>query len=173
MSYLASHRGDYLGSYRGDPGFFKKLFKFGSRVAIGYATGGPIGAIAGGATSLIGADRPPRPKAIPTRTTRQAGIFPIGIGGPRGINIGTASIVPGFPGQMPRGVTGAFGAPRRRRMNVGNAKALRRAIRRQQGFVKLARKALKGTGYSIVTRGSRSRRPISINESGPGSVIVR
>ncbi|GAI98926.1 unnamed protein product, partial [marine sediment metagenome] len=45
-------------------------------------------------------------------------------------------------------------------MNVGNARALRRSIRRQTGFVKLARRALKGTGYRIATTSSRSRRDL-------------
>jgi len=39
-----------------------------------------------------------------------------------------------------------------RTMNVGNAKALRRSIRREQGFVKLAQRSLKGTGYKIARR---------------------
>ncbi len=43
---------------------------------------------------------------------------------------------------------------KRRRMNVGNAKALRRAIRRTDGFVTLARGALKNTGFKIVSKSS-------------------
>ena len=39
-------------------------------------------------------------------------------------------------------------------MNVGNAKALRRAIRRTDGFVRLSRSALKNTGYKIVSKSS-------------------
>lgn len=59
---------------------------------------------------------------------------------------------------MPGGKTGYVVEPsgrKRRRINPANPKALRRAIRRQDGFVKLARRALKGSGYTIVTRGSR------------------
>jgi len=53
----------------------------------------------------------------------------------------------------------AFGG-RRKRMNVANPKALRRAIRRTDGFVKLARKTLKGTGFTIARRGlSKAARP--------------
>jgi hypothetical protein len=65
------------------------------------------------------------------------------------------------------------GLPKRsgRRMNVGNAKALRRAIRRQTGFVKLARRALQGTGYSIVSKGSRRPKTV-VREHGAGGVIV-
>lgn len=38
---------------------------------------------------------------------------------------------------------------RNRRMNPANPKALRRAMRRTDGFVKLAKRALKGTGYAV------------------------
>ena len=74
---------------------------------------------------------------------------------------------------IPGGATGYMVQGKRRRMNAGNAKALRRAIRRQGAFVNLAKKALKGSGYTIQARGSRRSRPVSIRESGPGSVTVR
>ena len=61
---------------------------------------------------------------------------------------------------------------KRRRMNYANDRALKRSIRRQAGFVKLAKKALKGSGYRIVSKGSGRSRPVSIRESGPGSVSV-
>ena len=38
---------------------------------------------------------------------------------------------------------------RNRRMNVANPKALRKALRRTDGFVKLAKRSLKGTGYAV------------------------
>ena len=57
---------------------------------------------------------------------------------------------------LPGGQTGlVVTGPSRKRINPANPKALRRAIRRQDGFVKLARRALKGSGYTIVSRGSR------------------
>ncbi|GAJ04430.1 unnamed protein product, partial [marine sediment metagenome] len=62
---------------------------------------------------------------------------------------------------------------KRRRMNVTNAKALRRAIRRTDGFVKLAKRALKGTGYTVSRRGSGRRAPTTIVETGAGSVHTR
>lgn len=61
---------------------------------------------------------------------------------------------------------------KRRRMNVANPKALRRAIRRESGFVKLARRALRGTGYSVVSKASRRPRHV-VKESGPGSVTIQ
>lgn len=90
-----------------------------------------------------------------------------------------SAVVPGFgqgfgPGvEVPKDMPGAIKKPgaegaisrflpfgstgyilgRRKRMNVANAKALRRAIRRQRGFIKLAKRALRGTGMSIGMRG--------------------
>lgn len=74
-----------------------------------------------------------------------------------------------------QGLNGAQGGKRKqRRMNVANPKALRRAIRREAGFVNLARRALKGTKWKIVSQGSgRARGPKVIVESGPGSVVTR
>jgi len=47
------------------------------------------------------------------------------------------------------------GMPRkRRRMNAGNAKALKRAIRRTDAFVKLSKDALKNTGWTVVSKSS-------------------
>jgi len=41
-----------------------------------------------------------------------------------------------------------------RRMNMGNTKALKRSIRRTDGFVKLAKEALKNTGWTLVSKSS-------------------
>jgi len=46
-----------------------------------------------------------------------------------------------------------------RHMNVTNPKALRRAIRRSRGAVKLLRKAATSIGYSVVTKASLAKRP--------------
>lgn len=62
---------------------------------------------------------------------------------------------------------------KRRRMNVVNPKALRRAARRVNGFVKVATRALEGTGWKVVRRTSTKRgKPRTIIESGPGSVVL-
>lgn len=165
MGYLSSHRGDYLGSYRGDPGFFKKLLKGVGKVAGMFLGGGaapqpqiiqqylPAQAFPGG-MSLV----PPGTRKIPARLPRV---------------LGTGGAFSRTPGQIAAGV--ALGAaPRRKRMNVANPKALRRAIRRQAGFVKLAKRSLKGSGYTVVSKGSgRRRSPSVIVESGPGSVVSR
>lgn len=158
MAYLQSMRGDYrMARYRGDPGIFGSLWRAGKGAVTGFLSGGPVGAVRGGVYGLVGG------------------------GG------GTTSTYPSRPGGLPvlptNGSTkepaskGIFGfgkeKKKRRRMNVANARALRRAIRRQTGFVKLARRALHGTGYTIVSRSSRARKVASVRETGPGSVIVR
>lgn len=81
--------------------------------------------------------------------------------------------VPGLEGKIQRLLPGGksgYMFKKRRRMNVANSRALRRAIRREQGFVRLARRALKGTAYSVVTKGSRRRRSPIVVETGEGSV---
>lgn len=62
----------------------------------------------------------------------------------------------------------------RRTMNVGNAKALRRGIRRTAGFAKLAKRALAGSNFKVVSArtSARPRRSTTIRESGPGNVTV-
>lgn len=139
--------GDYYRS-AGDPGLFGFLGKL-AKGALGIVTGGAstvagelVKTVVGGrgiqtvrqaavnlqrAQSPIGGTLPPPPQ-LPRR-------FPGALGG---------AVVP-FAGT---GVSKAAmlreaGVPvKRRRMNVGNAKALRRAIRRARGFEKLARRVI-------------------------------
>lgn len=130
----------------GDPGFFGSLFggfKKVARVGLGFATGGVGGGIAGLRTggSRTRPTFTPRgiapPQSIAAQSFRQRpGLIPAVktfFGGPSSIG----------PAGMPR---------RRRRMNAGNAKALRRAIRRTDAFVRLSRSALKNTGFKIVSK---------------------
>ena len=68
--------------------------------------------------------------------------------------------VPGIKGVgqriVPGGATGyQIEGQRRRRINPTNPKALRRAIRRTDSFVKLAKSALKNTGWTVVSKASR------------------
>lgn len=86
---------------------------------------------------------------------------------------------PGMQMPQSRATRGASRAaaglpPKRRRMNYGNVKALKRADRRIDGFVKVAKNALKHTNYKVVSRSAGTRRkPMVIKESGPGNVVVR
>ncbi len=151
MGYGMMGRGDY-GIYRGDPGLFGFIKKIGGGLlrTIGGAT--PFGFAQQAARALTKrAGRPPPPA------------FP----GTRGL--GRAMRPPARDGGRATDPwTGFATVEKRRRMNVANPKALRKAIRRTSGFVKLAKKALKGTGFRIVTKGSRSRRDLP-----PGHTHVR
>lgn len=111
----------------------------------GLAIGGPVGA----AISL----GPALSRALPT---------PHGVGFP-----GFPGLMRGLAGVGPRlGGFGAMGLRRRKRMRVTNVRALRRALRRVEGFGKLARRfirvshrfkpvrTIRGRG----TRGFRRRR---------------
>lgn len=132
MSYFGGSSGMV-----GDPGFFGTLFGGAKRLfrgAVSTATGGPVA----GASALFA---PPRSSG----------------GRPRGIPV---IKTPGFKGGIQRALPGGKTGfevgvdmrPRRRRMNAGNAKALRRAIRRTDAFVRLSRGALKNTGFKIVSK---------------------
>jgi len=170
MGYMGARYGDYMGGYAGDPGFFSKILKIGGKI---------VGSFLGlGGTA-------PAPTYVAPPQARQAGYY--SIGGPQGLVARTGTPQPRYRAQRPPGlqagfVTPGLGGPRldprtglptkRRRMNPANPKALRRAIRRQSGFVKLARRALKGSGYQIVSRGSR-KPTINVKEAGSGSVTIQ
>lgn len=165
MPYMQS-RGDYLGGgyQRGDPG----LFGFLGGIAKKIIGASPLGQAAGAVGRIITGTQP---------IIRQAGTLPPpgSIGGPAGFQAVPSRLpvkVPGVTGVIqrlaPGGETG-YTCPvgtrgyhlakdgsgrmvRNRTMNIANPKALRRAIRREQGFVKLAQRSLKGTGYKISRR---------------------
>jgi len=172
MGY-GTRRGDYLGAYRGDPGFFKSLLKGIGKVA-GVFLGG--GAPPAQTTFLL-----PQGYVPPSQRQRAPTLQ---MGGPYGLvyRQPRAAVKPTrLVGGMRNGIPDSpeyraymRAGQKRKRMNVANPKALRRAIRRQAGFVKLAKRALKGSGYTVVSKGSRRpRRAVQITESGPGSVNVR
>ena len=154
MSYYGV--GDY---YRaGDPGFLSSLGGAITGAVGGFLTGGPIGAISGAVRSFTGT--PQAPQAAPViRTPGIAGMVQrMAPGGATGYQVGP-------DGQLRK---------KRRRMNYANSKALTRANRRVDGFVRLAKRSLKHTNYKIVSKSAgSSRRPITIRETGPGSVNVR
>ncbi len=136
MSYFGGTQG------RGDPGFFDTLFRVGK------------GIVKGAVQGFTGAGQPPPRQQTPFFPPSRGGFTPPVR--PPGRRI---TKVPGFRGGverlLPGGRTGfEVVRPRRRRMNVGNAKALRRAIRRTDGFVRLARASLKNTGFKIVSKSS-------------------
>jgi len=158
MSYAARPMGDYKTyGYAGDPGFLSSLWKGVKRLApriIGMAVGGPVGALITGATiggSVVGAMKP-SPPGLPAP--------PGSIGGavsfPGGTTVSVAGVLPSHAAMGQHAPSGyhldkATGTRwvRNRRMNVANPRALRKALRRTEGFVKLAKRSLKGTGYAV------------------------
>lgn len=154
----------------GDPflgGLIKGAGKFIGGVAktAGGIIGGPVGGILGGVGGILAPPKAqkPVPYTGPPINSKLAGGVPV---------MGIPGLPPTQTG-MPPGyrVTkqGTVTTRKRPRMNPGNAKALRRAMRREEAFVNMARKALKGSKYTITTRGSRRPR----RDLGPGHTHVR
>lgn len=170
MSYARRPMGDYKTyGYAGDPGWLSSIWKGIKKVApmiIGGMVGGPAGAIIGAAGSGGGTKITPTFPTVP-------GTVGGAISFPGGTSISTAyvpgAIVPGRgrlppytaagPGVLPGGGRGGAMVPsgyhfakdgsgrlvRNRRMNVANPRALRKAMRRVQGFEKLAKRTIQFT----------------------------
>jgi len=171
MSYYRPPMGDYKTyGYAGDPGWLSSIWKGIKKVAlpvVGGLIGGLPGALIAGAGG--GGPKPPRGTAMTV-----PGTFTGAVGFPGGMQIGgqymPGTIVPGqgrLPpftatgaGVLPAGGRGGVCAPsgyhfakdgsgrmvRNRRMNVANPKALRRSLRRVQGFEKLVRRTFTISG---------------------------
>ena len=170
MSYYGRPMGDYKTyGYAGDPGWLSSLWKGIKKVAIpliGGMIGGPLGATAG--QMAVGGPKPGPRKALTLPGTFSGGIaFPGGMGVSAGYVPG--AMVPGQGRLPPFTATGAGVLPaggrggslipigwhldkrtgtylvRNRRMNIANPRALRRAMRRVQGFEKLAKRTIQFT----------------------------
>jgi len=170
MSYYARPMGDYKTyGYAGDPGFLSSLWKGIKKIAfpiIGGLIGGPIG----GAVVAAGTGRAPPGTAMTVPGQVGGAIsFPGGTTVGLGFTPSTGPMVPGrgrLPpftatgaGVLPAGGRGGTLVPsgyhfakdgsgklvRNRRMNVANPRALRRSMRRVQGFEKLARRTISFT----------------------------
>lgn len=141
-----------MGYYQGDPGFFSFLGGLAKTVG-GFIPGvGPLVSAAGGAIEKIGA------RSTPALAASAGGLVPkikgiVKAGGTQIIKhpvlsaagaagaVGTAAAVAHVI--RSKGGASAVGMGRRhRRMNVCNPRALRRAIRRTQGFAHLAMKTI-------------------------------
>ena len=170
MSYYQRPMGDYKTyGYAGDPGFLSSLWKGIKSVALpilGGMIAGPVGAAAGagvgsqkpappqfqlpgivggavsfpGGMSVSGAFQPQG--RLPPFTAAGPGVLPSG--GQR-----TQPRVAPMNGMCPTGYhfvkSGEGYCVRNRRMNVANPRALRRGMRRVQGFEKLARRTISFT----------------------------
>jgi len=171
MSYYSRPMGDYKTyGYAGDPGFLSSLWKGVKKIGgalIGGAIGGPVGLIAGEVLSGGGGGKKSKALTVP-------GTFGGTVAFPGGMSVSSSytpgAIVPGQgrlppftatgPGVLPMGGRGGVCAPsgyhfakdgsgrlvRNRRMNVANPKALRRSLRRVQGFEKLVRRTFTISG---------------------------
>ena len=166
MSYANRPMGDFKTyGYAGDPGWLSSIWKGIKGIApsiIGSMVGGPVGAVIGG----LGGGQPKvksRALTVPGTVGGQIS-FPggtsIGLGFQPGAMVPGQGRLPPFtatgPGVLPGGGRGVGMVPsgyhfakdgsgrlvRNRRMNVANPRALRRAMRRAQGFEKLAKRAI-------------------------------
>ncbi len=170
MSYYSPPRGDYrtYGYAAGDPGFLSSLWKGVKKIAapiIGGMIGGPWGAALGAGlgggvgtpTIRQAAVSQPRQRIalnmgpIAARSTDFYPPVPQFRGTPmaRPVVGGMENLGGGGTGCCPRGfhLDKATGTKcvRNRRMNVANPRALRRSMRRVQGFEKLARRTISFT----------------------------
>ena len=155
MTYARRPMGDYKTyGYAGDPGFLSSLWGVIKKVAptvIGGIIGGPVGAIVAGGAGA--GEARAKPKMLPGPGGGMVGqvSFPggtsIGLGlqapqqqvlGPYDPSRGTGMVPSGYHYAK----DGSGKIVRNRRMNVANPRALRRAMRRAQGFEKLAKRAI-------------------------------
>jgi len=167
MSYYGRPMGDYRTyGYAGDPGFLSSLWRGVKKFALpvlGGMLGGPLGAVVGSAAG--GGGRPPV-KITPTFPTVGGTQFVGQVTMPGGASFSGGVMTPGQgrlppytaagPGVLTGGGRGGQMIPsgyhfakdgsgklvRNRRMNVANPRALRRSMRRVQGFEKLARRTI-------------------------------
>ena len=170
MTYAARPMGDYKTyGYSGDPGFLSSLWKGFKKVA--KFIPGPIGTIArvAGVATIAGAGAkiltPPiqgkmTPPAFGYPSFPAVGTSPYPGGGPwtaQQMRSGSQQMLAspsygamvGPQGGCPTGYhyakDGSGRLVRNRRMNIANPRALRRAMRRVQGFEKMAKRTIQFT----------------------------
>lgn len=181
MSYYGSPMGDYRTyGYAGDPGFLSSLWRGVKKIAapiIGGMIGGPIGTVIGGMAGGGGGMPAPTPTfppmgaqagqlvgqvTMPGGATFAGGVqLPVKYKYPRAIHGQPKPVAapPGY-GAIPSGYhyakDGSGRLVRNRRMNVANPRALRRSMRRVQGFEKLARRTITFTRRVKMKKGKSS-----------------
>jgi len=151
MSYARRPMGDYKTyGYAGDPGWLSSIFKFAKKKVIPFLSGvlgGPVGgAIAGAAAGSV-----TRPAAGPPALPPPPGSIGGAVTFPGGTRVSLAGVIPhaGIGEHAPSGFHLDKATKsrwvRNRRMNVANPRALRKAMRRVQGFEKLAKRTISFT----------------------------
>lgn len=143
--------GDYKTyGYAGDPGFLSSVLKIGRRLLpiAGRIFGGPVGAVIGAVAGAAAGSKPRAPAAPPALPPP-----PGSIGGavsfPGGTTVSVAGVLPSHAAigaHAPAGYHLDKATKtrwvRNRRMNVTNPRALRKAMRRVQGFEKMAKRTI-------------------------------
>jgi len=154
MSYAQRPMGDYATyGYAGDPGWLSSIWKFAKKKVLPIAArvfGGPVGAAIATVATVAGtvaATKPSGPPALPP---------PGSIGGavsfPGGTTVSVAGVLPSHAAVGAHAPAGYHLDKatrsrwvRNRRMNIANPRALRKAMRRVQGFEKLAKRTISFT----------------------------
>jgi len=151
VTYAQRPMGDYKTyGYAGDPGFLSSVFRLVKRVArpvIGGLLGGPVGALITGAGvggAVVAAQKPRMPAVQPP-----AGAIGGAVSFPGGTTVSVAGVLPthaAIGAHAPAGYhldkATRTRWVRNRRMNIANPRALRKAMRRVQGFEKLAKRTI-------------------------------
>jgi hypothetical protein len=162
MAYLRYYR------YRGDPGFFGNILKGITKIlpaAAGFipGVGGVFGKVLGKVLPAAGKVAKSVGGVAGAIETIQAG--PI-LGNPivRGVAkaVGTGALFAGGSALAERvlkggGGGGMAGGRRYKRMHVTNVKALRRAMRRVEGFAKLAKSTIQFTTHTRMKKRAKRR----------------
>ena len=151
MTYARRPMGDYKTyGYAGDPGWLSSIFKFAKKKIIpfvGKLLGGPVGGVIAGAGAVAAS----RPAAGPLALPPPPGSIGGAISFPGGTTVSVAGVIPhaGIGEHAPAGYhldkATRSRWVRNRRMNVANPRALRKAMRRVQGFEKLAKRTISFT----------------------------
>ena len=154
MSYAQRPMGDYKTyGYAGDPGFLSSAWKFIKKKVVPLALrtfGGPVGgalATVAAVGAMRNGEKPRPPPRLPP---------PGSIGGavsfPGGTTVSVAGVLPSHAAVGAHAPAGYHLDKatrsrwvRNRRMNIANPRALRKAMRRVQGFEKLAKRTIQFT----------------------------
>lgn len=143
--------GDYKTfGYGGDPGFLSSAWKFLRKKILpiaGRIIGGPVG-VAVGAIGGVAAAGKPRAPGVPA-VQPPPGAIGGAVSFPGGTTVSVAGVLPthaAIGAHAPAGYhldkATRTRWVRNRRMNVANPRALRKAMRRVQGFEKMAKRTI-------------------------------